>query len=67
MADPRFVLSDGRPHVALLLAFVALGVMLTGAVQVVVGALRAGRVFRYVPYPVHAGVMNGVAASSAVR
>ena len=40
--------------------------MLTGAVQVVVGALRAGRVFRYVPYPVHAGVMNGVAVLMAV-
>ncbi len=66
MADPRFLLPDGRPNVALLLAFVALGVMLTGAVQVVVGALRAGRVFRYVPYPVHAGVMNGVAVLMAV-
>jgi SulP family sulfate permease len=59
--DPRFVLPDGRPHAALLLAFISIGVVLAGAIQIAIAALRVGRVIRYVPYPVHAGVMNGVA------
>jgi SulP family sulfate permease len=61
MADPRFLRAGGVPDAALLLAFVGLGIVLSGVLQVLLGALRLGRVIRYVPYPVLAGVMNGVA------
>ena len=61
LADARFASPDGRPDVALLLAFVAAGIVLAGALQLALGAFRVGGIVRYVPYPVLAGVMNGVA------
>ena len=59
--DPRFIGTDGRPLIPLLLAFVAFGVMLAGVMQVLLAVLRLGGLVRYVPYPVHAGYMNGTA------
>ena len=61
IADPRFHDADGRPFMALLLAFTALGVVLAGIMQVLLAKLKLGGLVRYVPYPVHAGYMNGVA------
>ena len=61
VADPRFIASNGRPSVPLLLAFIAFGVVLAGMMQVLLASLRLGGLVRYVPYPVHAGYMNGVA------
>ena len=60
-ADPRFHGADGRPFLPLLLAFTALGVVLAGVMQVLLAKLKLGGLVRYVPYPVHAGYMNGVA------
>lgn len=60
-ADPRLAGTDGRPLIPLLLAFAALGLVLAGVLQVALAAARLGRLVRYVPYPVHAGYMNGVA------
>jgi SulP family sulfate permease len=60
-ADARLRLPDGTPNATALLAVVAVGVMLSGAMQLLVGALRLGMIVRYVPYPVHVGFMNGVA------
>jgi SulP family sulfate permease len=61
MADPHFLTADGRPAVALLLAFAAVGVTLAGVLQVGVASLKLGKLARYVPYPVHAGYMDGSA------
>ncbi len=61
IADARFLGADGRPFMPLLLAFTALGVVLAGVMQVLLAKLKLGGLVRYVPYPVHAGYMNGVA------
>lgn len=61
LKDPRFVTGDGRPFAPMLLAYVALGLTLAGVLQVAVAALRLGGLVRYVPYPVHAGYVNGSA------
>jgi SulP family sulfate permease len=59
--DPRFVAADGRPMLPMLLSFTALGIVLAGLMQVLLAVLKLGGLVRYVPYPVHAGYMNGVA------
>lgn len=64
--DPRFTGPDGRPLVNLLLAFVALGLVVAGLMQILLAALKLGRLVRYVPYPVIAGYMNGVAVLMVV-
>ncbi len=61
VVDPRFLTASGQPALPLLLAFVAFGVVLAGMMQVLLALLRLGGLVRYVPYPVHAGYMNGVA------
>lgn len=61
VADPRFIGADGRPALALLLSFLGLGLVLAGVLQLIVARLRLGGLVRYIPYPVHAGYMNGVA------
>ena len=45
----------------LVLAFVALTVVLAGFLQLLLGVFRMAGLIRYVPYPVHAGYMNGTA------
>jgi SulP family sulfate permease len=61
LADPRLRLADGQPHVTLLVALVGVGVVGAGVAHVVIASLRWGGIARFVPYPVHAGFMNGVA------
>jgi len=61
IADPRFIGADGRPVLPLLLSFLGLGLVLAGVLQLIVARLRLGGLVRYIPYPVHAGYMNGVA------
>ena len=60
-SHPQFLGADGRPFMPLLLAFAAFGLVIAGAMQVVLAKLKLGGLVRYVPYPVHAGYMNGVA------
>ena len=59
LIDPRFITPDGRPAIPLLLAFVAFGTVLAGMMQVLLASLKLAGLVRYVPYPVHAGYMNG--------
>lgn len=60
LRDPA--LQPGAPGgLAALLALVGLAVVGAGVLQVAMGLLRAGRLVRYVPQPVLAGFMNGVA------
>jgi SulP family sulfate permease len=61
LTDPRFLGAGGRPQVPLLMAFAALGLLLAGVMQAVVARLKLGGLVRFVPYPVHAGYMNGTA------
>ncbi len=61
IADARFTGADGRPLLPLLLSFVGLGLVLAGVLQVAAARLRLGALVRYIPYPVYAGYMIGVA------
>jgi sulfate permease, SulP family len=59
--DPRSLGANGYPYAPLVLAFVAMTVILAGSMQLLLGVTRLGGLVRYVPYPVHAGYMNGTA------
>jgi SulP family sulfate permease len=59
--DRNFVGVDGSPLASLVMGFVGLAVVLSGAIQALAAALGLGGLVRYVPYPVHAGYMNGTA------
>ncbi len=59
--DDRSVGPNGFPFPPLVLAFVALAVVIAGLLQLLLGVTRMGGLIRYVPYPVHAGYMNGTA------
>ncbi|HSO44978.1 MAG TPA: SulP family inorganic anion transporter, partial [Rhodoferax sp.] len=58
--DPQFNL-DNTEGIATLLAVVASSVVLMGLFQLLLGLSGLGRMARYVPQPVLAGFMNGVA------
>lgn len=47
---------DGRPDFLLSLAFSA--VMLSGGIQILLGAFRVGGLAKFIPYPVVAGIIN---------
>ncbi len=49
----------GQPELVLSLAFLC--VLLGGASQILLGLLGFGRLIKYIPYPVIAGFMNGIA------
>ena len=59
--DERSLGPNGFPFAPLVLAFVALAVVIAGLLQLLLGITRMGGLIRYVPYPVHAGYMNGTA------
>ena len=61
VADPHFRGADGRPFVPFILAYVALGVALAGVLQALLAALKLGGLVYFVPFPVHAGYINGAA------
>ena len=61
IADAHFLGADGRPFVPFVLAYVALGVVLAGILQALLAALRMGGLVYFVPFPVHAGYINGSA------
>ncbi len=61
ITDARFLGADGRPFLPIILAFVALGVVMAGALQVALATVRLGGLVHFVPFPVHAGYINGSA------
>jgi len=61
VADSRFLGADGRPFLPMILAFVALGVVMAGALQVALATMKLGGLVHFVPFPVHAGYINGSA------
>ncbi|MBC7952407.1 MAG: SLC26A/SulP transporter family protein [Rhodospirillaceae bacterium] len=58
MGQPEVIARGGAPLVATL-AFAAIA--LSGLVQVLFGLFHVGRLIKFIPYPVIAGFMNGVA------
>ncbi|OGA52685.1 MAG: hypothetical protein A3G24_11815, partial [Betaproteobacteria bacterium RIFCSPLOWO2_12_FULL_62_13] len=62
MADPRLAGPDG-PDIARILGLVFMCLLLAGLFQTLLGALRFGNFVKYIPYPVVAGFMNGIAVS----
>jgi SulP family sulfate permease len=61
ITDVRFLGADGQPFLPMILAFSALGLVLAGLLQALMAKFRIGGLVRFVPYPVHAGYMNGSA------
>ena len=49
-----------------ILFLAALCLALTGVIQIVFGVLRLGNIARFVPYPVVAGLMTGLAISLVI-
>lgn len=62
LAHPALRGAGGAPDVPLLLALVALGLVMAGALQLVFGLMKLGSLTKYLPYPVRAGFLNGVGA-----
>ena len=62
MANPRLAGPAG-PDVTRILALVFVCLSLAGLFQTLLGALRFGNFVKYIPYPVVAGFMNGIAVS----
>lgn len=60
VGDPVFQ-TGGEPNVPLILAFLSLGIILAGFIQVLLGLLNLGKVIKYLPDPVYVGFLNGVA------
>ena len=58
--DPALA-RDGAPDVRLVLAVAGLAVLGAGALQVAFGVMRIGSLAKFVPMPVVAGLMDGVA------
>jgi SulP family sulfate permease len=55
------LVSSGTADVPRILALVALTLMMAGLLQVAFGLAGLGRAIKFVPYPVVAGFMNGIA------
>ena len=62
LVQDALLLGDSAVALGLLFATV----LLAGALQIVFGLLGVGRLIKYLPYPVLAGFMNGVAALIAI-
>ena len=62
MTNPQLAGHEG-PDIARILALVFACLCMAGAFQAILGALRFGNFVKYIPYPVVAGFMNGIAVS----
>jgi sulfate permease, SulP family len=65
-ARPEFRGENGLLQVGPILLLASLSVILAGALQIVFGFARIGSLVRFVPYPVVAGFMNGIAVLLAL-
>lgn len=52
---------NGEPDIPLILAFTMLTLAMAGIVQVLMSLTNVGRLFKYMPFPVLAGFVNGAA------
>lgn len=60
-ANPALQSADGVPDASRIMGLVAVTVMLSGVLQAAFGLARIGHAVKFVPYPVVAGFMNGIA------
>lgn len=61
VARPEFHAADGTLQVGPILLLASLCVILAGVFLLIFGCMRLGSLVRFVPYPVIAGFMNGIA------
>lgn len=55
-------MAEHGENLTVIIVFLAAAIVLGGVLQIVVGFLRGGRLIKYMPYPVVASFMNGIAA-----
>ncbi len=60
LKDPELA-ALGNQQVAVILVLVSLTIFFAGVLQLLMGAVGGGRLVKYIPYPVIAGFMNGIA------
>lgn len=53
--------SGGSPSASLLVAVASVALLIAGITQLLMGVLDVGKLIKYVPHPVVAGFMNGIA------
>jgi len=57
----EMVRRDGTPGaIALIPAYLSVVMLLSAGIQILAGALKGGRIIKYIPYPVVAGYLSGV-------
>ncbi len=66
MSNPQFSGPEG-PEVARILGMMFLCLFMAGLFQALLGVLRFGSFIKYIPFPVVAGFMNGIAISIFVK
>lgn len=49
------------PNLAIISLLMALGIVVGGTIQILIGLIGGGKIVKYMPYPVIAGFMNGIA------
>ncbi len=60
LKDPE-IMALGDSQVTVILVLVSMTILMAGLLQVVMGAIGGGKLIKYIPYPVIAGFMNGIA------
>ena len=55
------IVSVHGPNLPVIAVLMALGIVIGGTVQILIGLSGGGKVVKYMPYPVVAGFMNGIA------
>lgn len=60
LKDPE-IAALGENQVTIILLLVAMTIAMAGLLQVIMGAIGGGRLIKFIPYPVIAGFMNGIA------
>ncbi|RMD93969.1 MAG: STAS domain-containing protein [Calditrichaeota bacterium] len=60
LKDPE-IAAMGENQVTIILLLVAMTIFMAGVLQIILGAIGGGKLIKYIPYPVIAGFMNGIA------
>ena len=60
LKDPK-VAALGENQVPVILVLVSMTILMAGLLQIFMGAIGGGKLIKFIPYPVIAGFMNGIA------
>ena len=60
LQDPE-IAALGNNQIPVILILVSMTIFMAGAIQLIMGAVGGGKLIKYIPYPVIAGFMNGIA------